>query len=64
VADRGHLPQDLDLLSVAPDEVEDAVIGGLRVLQQRGERGDRLAGAGRGADDERPPVPGDGPDLG
>ena len=58
VADHASLLQDLDLLRMGPDEVEDLVVGGLGVFQERCEGRDRLAAPGRGVDEEGSPATG------
>ena len=57
VRDRPALPEHLLLLGVRADEVDDAVVGGLGVLEQRSEHADGLAGAGRRLHEERPAGP-------
>ena len=52
VGDRSRLVQDLDLLRVRPDEVEDLVVGRLRVLEEGCEGRDRLPTARGGVDQE------------
>ncbi|MGA8663796.1 MAG: hypothetical protein WB809_01825 [Thermoplasmata archaeon] len=55
MGDRPHLVEDLDLLGVGPDQVQDLVVGGRRVLEQRREGRDRLPAPGRGVDEKGAP---------
>jgi hypothetical protein len=59
MGNRARLVQDLDLLGVGAHQVEDLVVDLDRVLEERGERGDRLAAARRSVHEERPAARGE-----